>query len=575
MGTIDFGVLFVIGIGVFGGILGASLFQHFRIPQVVGYIAIGVLIGRSGIGVVGEDDIASLQLFNLFALGLIGFMVGGELRLETLRRYKNQFISILLGEGLGAFFLTGILTGGLVWFLTRDGAIALAVGIVFGAIASATDPASTIDVLWEYRARGALTTTLIAIVALDDALAMTLYGLGVSSAELLTGGTISLGEVAVKIGIELFGAVVLGFLLGLLLNFIFRWMRQKEKTLGTALGAILMTIGIAVATDMDIILATMALGVTLTNLAPRRSRELFSLVHSFSSPIYVIFFVLVGARLDISRMPFWLWGIAGVYVIGRSLGKMSGAYWGARLMNAPPEVRRYGGLGLFAQGGIAVGLSIMASQHLGAIPFSSGMTLGDMVIFTITATTLIVQILGPALVRLAVKKANEIGRNVTEEDVLAQWTVKDLMDKETCLIREGEPLTGIIRVFSEHADTSYPVVEDGNRIVGLITLERIQNVLASQDTWKWLVASDVMIPVKERVTESTSLKDALELMEQLKFEQIPVVSGDGADRAVGIIDRHKLKKLVSEEVFRRQNQIPDSSNHLGERLGPLEAPPLE
>ncbi len=556
MGTIDFGVLFILGVGAFGGILGASLFQHFRIPQVVGYIAIGLIIGRSGLGIVGPEDIVALGLFNLFALGLIGFMVGGELRLGTLQRYRKQFISILLGEGLGAFFLTGLLTGAAVWFLTRDGAISLAAGIVFGAIASATDPASTIDVLWEYRARGALTTTLIAIVALDDALAMTLYGLGTSTAGLLTGGTLSLGEVALKIGVNLLGAVLLGFLLGWLLNFIFRWMRQKEKTLGTALGAILLAIGIAVAAEMDIILATMALGVTLTNLAPRRSKELFSLAQSFSSPIYVVFFVLVGARLDIGGMPLWLWGVVGLYVIGRSLGKIFGAGWGARIMRAPSAVQRYSGMGLFAQGGIAVGLSIMASQHLGGVQFRPGMTLGDMIIFTVTASTLIVQVLGPPLVKLAVKRAGEAGRNVTEEDILSQWTVRDLMDRETRLIREEDPIAEIIRVFSEQDDSSYPVVGPENRMVGIITLERIQNVLANRDTWRWLVASDVMIPVRERITASATLKDALELMEQLGFEQIPVVSDDGRDRAVGVIDRQKLKKRVSEEVWQRQNQAP-------------------
>ena len=556
MGTLDFGVLFILGVGAFGGILGASLFQHFRIPQVVGYIAIGLLIGRSGLGIVGPEDIVALGLFNLFALGLIGFMVGGELQLGTLQRYRKQFISILLGEGLGAFFLTGLLTGTAVWFLTRDGAISLAAGIVFGAIASATDPASTIDVLWEYRARGALTTTLIAIVALDDALAMTLYGLGTSTAELLTGGTLSLGEVGLRIGIDLFGAVLLGFLLGWLLNFIFRWMRQKEKTLGTALGAILLAIGIAVAAEMDIILATMALGVTLTNLAPRRSKELFTLAQSFSSPIYVVFFVLVGARLDIGGMPLWLWGVVGLYVIGRSLGKIFGAGWGARIMRSPPEVQRYSGMGLFAQGGIAVGLSIMASQHLGGVQFRPGMTLGDMIIFTVTASTLIVQILGPPLVKLAVKRAGEAGRNVTEEDILSQWTVRDLMDRETHLIREEDPIAEIIRVFSEQDDSSYPVVGMENRMVGIITLERIQNVLANRDTWRWLVASDVMIPVRERITASATLKDALELMEQLGFEQIPVVSDDGRDRAIGVLDRQKLKKRVSEEVWQRQNQAP-------------------
>lgn len=555
MENIDLGVLFILGIGAFGGILGASLFQRFRIPQVVGYIAIGLLIGQSGLHLVTHDDIVTLRLFNLFALGLIGFLVGGELRADTLRKYKKQLFAILLGEGLGAFFLVGISTGLAVWLFTHNSITALAAGIVLGAIASATDPASTIDVLWEYRARGVLTTALIAIVALDDALAMTLYGLGTSAAQILTGGSVTIRESLMQVGIELFGAVLLGFLMGVLLNVIFRWMRQKEKTLGISLGVILVVIGIAVATEMDVILATMTLGVTLCNLAPRRSRELFSLTRSFSSPIYVIFFVLVGARLNVAQMPLWLWGIVGLYVVGRSLGKMGGAWWGARLTGAAREVRRYSGLGLFAQGGIAVGLSITASQHLGDIPVTPGMALGDMVIFTVTATTLIVQLLGPPMVKLAVKLSNEIGRNVTEEDILAEWTVREAMDKEAVLIKEQDSVNSVMRIFSELDSTSYPVVDRDDKIVGILTMEKFKDILFNQDTWNWLVASDIMIPATEKVYALTSLKDAVELMEQLRFEQIPVVRSSRDDRAVGVLDMRRVKKLLGEEVFRRRNKI--------------------
>lgn len=343
--------------------------------------------------------------------------------------------------------------------------------------------------------------------------------------------------------------------MGVLLNVIFRWMRQKEKTLGISLGVILVVIGIAVATEMDVILATMTLGVTLCNLAPRRSRELFSLTRSFSSPIYVIFFVLVGARLNVAQMPLWLWGIVGLYVVGRSLGKMGGAWWGARLTGAAREVRRYSGLGLFAQGGIAVGLSITASQHLGDIPVTPGMALGDMVIFTVTATTLIVQLLGPPMVKLAVKLSNEIGRNVTEEDILAEWTVREAMDKEAVLIKEQDSVNSVMRIFSELDSTSYPVVDRDDKIVGILTMEKFKDILFNQDTWNWLVASDIMIPATEKVYALTSLKDAVELMEQLRFEQIPVVRSSRDDRAVGVLDMRRVKKLLGEEVFRRRNKI--------------------
>jgi Kef-type K+ transport system membrane component KefB len=551
---IQLGVLFILGIGAFGGMLGASLFQRIRIPQVVGYIAIGLILGQSGFHIVQASDISSLAPFNLFALGLIGFLVGGELQADNFRKYKKQLFAILMGEGMAAFLLVGVSTGLVVWLAADSLHAALAAGIVFGAIASATDPVSTINVLWEYRARGALTSTLIMIVALDDALAMTLYGLGTSVAGMLTGGASSIGRAGLKVGIELAGAVVMGFLMGLLLDLILRRTRQKEKTLVVSVGSILLTIGIAAAVRMDVILATMTLGVTLCNMAPRRSKELFSLIKSLSNPIYVIFFVLVGARLNVLQMPPWVWGIVIVYVLGSSLGKMSGTWWGARHTGAPPEIRKYGGLGLFAQGGVAVGLSIMASQHLGYIPVTDQLSLGDTIVFGVTATTLILQIVGPPMVKLAIKLSGEIGRNVTEEDIISLWTVKDAMDKETFHIREHDPLSRIFEIISMHDATSYPVVDRDDKIVGIITLEGLQNLLANQESWDWLVVADVMIPAAEKIHAATPLKDAIALMEQLRFDLIPVVRSESDDRVAGILDMRKLKRLVREEVYRRQKQ---------------------
>jgi NhaP-type Na+/H+ or K+/H+ antiporter len=280
MPFLDFGVLFVIGLGVFGGILGAWLFQRLRIPQVLGYIAIGLLIGESGLRIVKIADVEALRSLSLFALGIIGFLVGGELKGENFRKYGRQFAAIFLGEGLAAFALVGLGVGTLVYYVSHNAGASLASGIVFGAIASATDPASTIDVLWEYRSRGVLTTSLIAIVALDDALAMTLYGLGTSLAAILTHESVSLGGAATMIVVELLGAVAVGLAGGAILNYILRWSHQRERSLAIAIGVILLVIGFALAAGMDVILATMTLGVTMVNLAPRRSKDLISLVRS-------------------------------------------------------------------------------------------------------------------------------------------------------------------------------------------------------------------------------------------------------------------------------------------------------
>ncbi|HKL21672.1 MAG TPA: cation:proton antiporter, partial [Tichowtungia sp.] len=195
------GLLTIIGLCIFLGVIGAWLFQKLRIPQVVGYIVIGVLIGQSGFQLVDQADILALRPFNLFALGLIGFLVGGELHGSIFKKYGKQFTAILLGEGLAAFLLVGISCTLIVQMICHDWIVSLAAGTVFGAIASATDPASTIDVLWEYRTAGVLSTAIVAIVALDDALAMTLYGIGTSTAQMLTSGegsiTAELGQVAV------------------------------------------------------------------------------------------------------------------------------------------------------------------------------------------------------------------------------------------------------------------------------------------------------------------------------------------------------------------------------------------
>ena len=545
-----FGILFILGVGAFAGTLGAWLFQRMRIPQVVGYIVIGLIIGESGLHLVRTEHIDALQPFNFFALGLIGLLVGGELRFAELRKYRRQFTAILLGEGLGAFFLVGLPTGIIVYAVTHNLSAAFAAGIVFGAIASATDPASTIDVLWEYRARGVLSTALVAIVALDDALAMTLYGLGTSTADIITSSSVSLMAGAGRIAVELLGAVALGVVFGFILNTIIRRVHAQEKVLAISIGTLLLVIGISVWLDMDIILATMTLGIMVANLAPHRSQSLFALVRSVSIPIYVLFFVLVGARLGLGRMPGWLWIVVGVYVIGRTAGKIAGTYIGGRLTRSAPVIQRYGGLGLFAQGGVAVGLSIMASQHLkGSV--TGELSLGEMVILTVTATTLIMQIIGPFMVRLAIRKADELGRNVTEEDIVRDWLVRDVMDAGAVSIPHNTPLRRVFHLFAESDQLAYPVVAGDNRLVGCLTFEDMKGAAQDQDCWDWLLAADVVPPVRETVLTTAPLETAIQLMQDIHAEQLPVVENNETMAAAGILDLRAVRHRIREELLHR------------------------
>lgn len=547
------GILIVLGTAIFGGTLGATLFQRLHFPQVIGYIVIGLLIGESGLQWVVREDVAQLKSINLFALAIIGFLVGGELHRDTFKQYGRQFLAIVLGEGVGAFLLTGAAATCVVYLVIGQWTGALAAGVVFGAIASATDPASTLDVLRENRSRGVLTTTLIAIVALDDALAMALYAFGTSMAQMLAGQSVSIARELLKITIELGGACLVGLLAGIVNNLLFRWLHQPERALALTVGILLLILGVCELAHMDVIIAAMVFGAVLTNVAPLRSRDLFETVRSFAAPIYVLFFVLVGARLAVGEMPGWLWGLVAVYVICRGAGKMAGVYFGARITGAAPVVRRYGGMGLFAQGGIAVGLSIMAAQHLEDIPVGeNGMALGDLIVFTVTATTLVVQLTGPYLVRQAVRLADEAGRNVTEEDVIASLQVEEVMDAAPATLSEHMPLSMVFETFSGQDYSQLPVVDRDNRVVGILTLESLKEIIGSQDTWEWLVARDVAQELPETATDGAPLLDAIHAMREMGVEQMLVLrEGDGGLFA-GMLDSRRTKRLLNKLLLERQ-----------------------
>lgn len=552
MPEFHFGILIILGIGLFGGLLGGWFFQKLKIPQVVGYIVIGLIVGQLGLKLVSNADMEKLRPFNMFALGIIGFLVGGELKIGVFRQYFKQLSAILLAEGLFATVLVGIPFYFIIYSMFGNVPIALASAMVFGAIASATDPASTMDVLWEYRAKGVLTTTITAIVALDDALAMTLYGIGTSAAELVTSNNGSILGGLGTIGIDLGGAVGIGALGAVILVFLMKWLHQAERVLAFAIGMILLLIGITVRLDLDVILAAMTVGFVLTNLTPKRSEELFKVMRGFSIPIYVLFFVFVGARLQIANMPFWLWGLVIVYVIGRNGGKIIGSYFGAKITNADPVVGKYLGFGIFAQGGVAIGLAIVASQHLTGIMLTDGLALGDAIIFAVTATTLIMQLVGPPLVKLSIKLAKENGRNITKEDIISNLKVKDVIIKDFLSVKEDEPVCSAIHTFVNNEYSVYPVVNNKGAITGILNFDGLKNFLTDQNSWQWLLVSDIMSQIEHTALVSESLKDVYYFMQDGKIEQMPVLENLNSEKPIGIIDFNHTNMQIQKELIQKQ-----------------------
>jgi Kef-type K+ transport system membrane component KefB len=545
-------ILLVIGFAILAGTIGARIFQRLRIPQVVGYIAIGVLVGKSGLGVINDAMINNFMPFNFFALGVIGFLIGRELRAKALREQGRQFLVILLSQGIGAFVVVALLVWGVAFLLTGDLAVSVALGLVFGAISSATAPAATVNVLWEYKTRGPLTRAVYAIVALDDGLALVLFALAFSIASRLI-GTAS-GGILGMLGLvtyELAGAVVLGAAAAFLLNFVLRRVQDQGRSMTFTIGMLAIVLGGAMALTLNLILASMVLGAVLVNLTPRRSQEAFQLVERFAAPIYVLFFVVVGAQLSFGGMDYRLWLLALPYCLGRIFAKIGGAYLGARWAGASVVMRRYLGMCLFCQGGVAVGLGLMASARFAGVKFD-GIEIGSAIMLIIAVTTFVVEIVGPPFVKLAVKKAGEVGLNVTEEDLIASYRAADVMDSSSPSFKEGTTLVEILATIAGSAANAFPVTNADGQLTGVITIHEFKQSFRFQEMGNWLVAADLMQPVPDTVAENTSLADAIALMRSQQLEFLPVVRADDKTRLAGMLVLRAVNRALSAEILRRR-----------------------
>jgi len=543
-------LVLLFGLVILGGTLGARLFQKLHIPQVVGCIVIGILLGGDVLNVITRETIETIKPFTMFALGVIGFMIGSELRADVLKKYGRQFFIILFSQGIGAFVLVAVGASMVAWLVTGNLFTSIALGLVLGAIASATAPAATVNVLWEYKTRGPLTAAVLAIVALDDALALLLYRGAATGAQALcgTGHDSILAAVLVLFG-EIVGAIVLGFLAGVLLYYLLKIVRADDKILEFSISCLLLVVGISMIPKIDPILPAMTLGITVANLMPRRSKGTFKLVEKFSPPIYTSFFVLAGAHIEFSRIAPWIVVMITVYILCRAAGKVLGSWFGARHSGAPAVVRKYLGICLLPQAGVAIGLAILAGQQFNA-------ELGHIIIMVVMTATFVMEILGPMLVKVGVQRAGEVGLNVTEEDLIKTYKVADVMDTEPTSIAQDLPLHQILEVFSTSDNVYYPVIDGQSRITGIITIADIKEMFANREVAGWLLACDVAEPVKDRTTPDKPLEEAMERMRRYDLENIPVVVGD-EDLLVGVLDYRKTLRKISTEVLHRRKMADE------------------
>lgn len=406
--TINLDVLTVIGTVIVLAYLGSKGLSRLGLPQVVGFILVGAVLGPSFLNIVPLSLTKELSFISEIALGLIGFEMGSHLRINKLCRMGKTIILILFGEALGAF----ILVAGGVYLLTGSNYTSL----MFGVLATATAPAATVDVLAEYRAEGPMTTTLLAVIGLDDALALLLFSLVSSISAILLSGSGKLNWLEfIRFPIqEIIGAAIIGLVLGLVMQWILEGLKKQEHALcAFIIGSIFIAAGLATSIGASLILATMTMGVVITNFKVDNSQFARCVVERVGPLIYILFFVLVGARLQISLLPQM--GLLGLmFILLRSIGKIGGAWLGGKVGKAEPQVRDNLGFGLLSQAGVAVGLALSIAGRFDSYG-EAGVQLGKLVINVITATTFIVQIIGPIMVKFAIFRAGENGKAAPEE----------------------------------------------------------------------------------------------------------------------------------------------------------------
>lgn len=388
----ELNVLMYLAILLIAGLLFGRLAKFVKLPNVTGYLVAGLVIGPCVLRLLPETIVDDFSLISEMALAFIAFTVGLTFKRSYFKRVGFTPVVIAVFEALVAVFLV---QGALVAF-----GFDVEFALVLGAIAAATAPAATILVIKQYKARGPVTETLMSVVALDDAVALIAFGFSVTIARTISGSAGA--NIALSI-LEPFWEIALALLLGaacgLGMLVPMRFFKNPGNRQAILIAFIFLASGLATLLDVSALMSCMALGAVFCNVSGE-SDEMADLADSMTPPLFMMFFVVSGAGLDVSVIPQI--GLVGIiYVVVRVLGKMLGAYLGAKLMKAPKAVCRYIGPTLIPQAGVAIGLTLVAQQVLPADQ-------ADTIRAVILCGTLIYEIIGPAVTKLSLTKAGEI-----------------------------------------------------------------------------------------------------------------------------------------------------------------------
>ena len=401
-----------LSVSLIGGLLMSRLAKKLKLPAVTAYLVAGLLLGPycigalhlPGIGFGTLQEVESLNLVSQAALGFIAFAIGNEFRLEQLKGMGRQAIVVGI---LQAVLTTVLVDAALVSLhLIKPDLISVSSALTLGAIAAATAPAATLMVVRQYKAQGPMTKLLLLVVAIDDAVGLVLFSASFGVAQALESGQASLLTVLLEPAVEIVLSLALGAFAGWLLYRIEKYFFSRSKRLSLSIGCVLLTVGVSMAEfeihgvhiGFSLLLVCMMTGTVFCNVCDF-SEELMGRVDSWTAPLFVLFFVLSGAELDLKVLANPLVLLVGiVYIVFRSLGKYVGAYASCTLTRCSENIRKYLGITLFPQAGVALGMALTAQQ------LAEGEMIRNVVLFSV----LVYELLGPALTKKALIAAGEI-----------------------------------------------------------------------------------------------------------------------------------------------------------------------
>jgi Kef-type K+ transport system membrane component KefB len=406
-------ILLTLSIALFAGLMLSRLAKLVHLPAVTAYLVAGILIGPyllgafgvRGLGFISMEDINTYKLLPDVALGFIAFSIGNEFRLSQLKQIGRKATVIGIAQAVVTTLMVDAALIGLHYMIPDK--FPLPAAIVLGAVASATAPAATLMVVRQYKAKGPVTDILLPIVALDDAVGLVLFAISFGVAKALISGSVDLLSVVVEPILEVVCSLLLGAVMGWIFTFFERFFHSRSKRLAMSVTFVLMRVALSmikfnigtVHVGFSSLLVCMMLGTIFCNCCDF-SEELMDRLDRWTAPLFILFFVISGAELELAVFKDYIIVCIGlVYILFRSLGKYYGARISSAMVHCDSNIVKYLGITLLPQAGVALGMA-MKAEALGA----PGAIVSNITLFSV----LIYELIGPYLTKVALTKAGEI-----------------------------------------------------------------------------------------------------------------------------------------------------------------------